>query len=85
MRPAKAAFGIADTSKEKQFFERTLEVWQPRTPKLLGREDARLITENATGFFKILLEWEAAELHTPGQLAKDKTDTDSHAAGSRPG
>ncbi|MCG3151374.1 MAG: hypothetical protein GEEBNDBF_00645 [bacterium] len=40
--------------------DQTLAVWQPRSPKQLTREDARQILENVTGFFDVLLEWEAA-------------------------
>ncbi len=42
---------------KRQFIDRTLEVWQPRTSRALTREDARQIAENVTGFFRILLEW----------------------------
>lgn len=35
--------------------------WQPRSPRPLAREDARQIVENMTGFFSILLEWEAQD------------------------
>jgi len=49
---------------QQQLIERTLEVWQPRTPRTLTTEDARQIAENVVGFFGVLLEWEAAESET---------------------
>ncbi len=41
--------------------DRTLEVWQSRTSRVLTREDARQIGESMTGFFQTLLDWEAVE------------------------
>lgn len=40
---------------------RTLDVWQPRADHRLSEEDARAIAENVTGFFELLLKWEAME------------------------
>lgn len=37
----------------------TLGIWQPRVNHRLTDEDARKIAENMTGFFTVLLEWEA--------------------------
>lgn len=51
--------GGADS--RRPLLERTLEVWQPRTQRLLSLEDAREIAENMTSFFDILREWEAKE------------------------
>jgi len=70
---------------KQPFIEQTLEVWQRRAPKALNLEDARQITENVTGFFKVLLEWEAAEHHRAHEFAKNKTRTDCHAGGRHPG
>lgn len=50
---------------KSQFTERTVQIWQTRTSKVLTLEDARQIAEDVTGFFQILMEWEAAERHTP--------------------
>ena len=52
-----------------QLIERTLAVWQPRTTQPLTREDARQVGENVTGFFRILLEWQAAEDAREGDAA----------------
>ncbi len=41
--------------------EQTLGVWQPLASRKLTREDGREIIENMTGFFKLLLEWDAKE------------------------
>ena len=43
---------------KNSFTERTLEVWQPRTSRVLTHEDARQIIENAVGFFSVLAEWD---------------------------
>ena len=48
-----------------QLTTRTLEVWQPRASRALNREDARQIIENATGFFRVLLEWLEVERQAP--------------------
>jgi hypothetical protein len=47
--------------KALQTINQTLEFWQSRTPIELSRDDARQITENITGFFQVLFEWEAAD------------------------
>lgn len=39
----------------------TLAVWQPRASRRLSREDARQITENVVGFFRLLQEWSERE------------------------
>ena len=65
---------------KEQFIDRTLEVWQPRTSKVLTGEDARQIAENVTEFFQILTEWEAAEQRTTGQIAEAETDIAHHPA-----
>ena len=41
--------------------QRTLSVWQSRTKRALGAEDAREITANMVGFFALLREWQARE------------------------
>ena len=41
--------------------KRTCRLWQPRMGRDLGREDARQIAENVTGFFAILAEWSRTE------------------------
>ena len=46
---------------ECQLIDRTRKTWQPRAARNLSDEDAREITENVTGFFKLLMEWEAKE------------------------
>jgi hypothetical protein len=50
-----------ERGKGNKSIERALDVWQPRSSRKLTSEDIRQITENTTGFFRILLEWEANE------------------------
>jgi hypothetical protein len=45
--------------RRERFINQTLNLWQRRSPRLLTREDARQIAENVTGFFNVLMEWEA--------------------------
>ena len=42
---------------EGELFSRTRAVFQQRTSRELTQETAREITENAVGFFRVLLEW----------------------------
>ena len=38
-----------------------LRLWQPRASRPLSEEDAREISENLIGFFRVLAEWDAKE------------------------
>lgn len=40
------------------FLDETIAFWQPRTDRMLSREDARQIAENVTGFMRLLHEWD---------------------------
>lgn len=44
---------------DPEFLDKTIAFWQPRTTRTLTREDARQMIENATGFFRVLAEWDA--------------------------
>ena len=57
-----------------QFIDATLAHWQPLTDRVLTREDAREIIENVSGFFAILLEWDA----------EDQRRSDTSEAGAPP-
>jgi hypothetical protein len=37
--------------------DQTIQVWQPYYEDTLTREDARVILDNMTAYFRILLEW----------------------------
>jgi hypothetical protein len=67
-----------------QFIDRTLRLWQRRTSKVLTSEDARQIAENVTGFFQVLMEWEAAEQHTASQVTRTETNAVCHSTERRP-
>ena len=56
---------------EPQLIARTKETWQPRAACSLSDEDAREIAENVTGFFRLLLEWEAREKERTAREADD--------------
>jgi hypothetical protein len=40
------------------FPERTLDFWQPRSSQKLTAEDAREMTANVSGFFRLLAAWD---------------------------
>ena len=46
-------------TSDPAFLDKTITFWQPRTTRTLTREDARQMIENATGFFRVLAEWDA--------------------------
>ncbi|MER9619387.1 hypothetical protein [Mesorhizobium sp. M0207] len=37
--------------------ERTVQLFEARTGRLLSKEEARQIVENVSGFFRVLAEW----------------------------
>jgi phosphoribosylanthranilate isomerase len=43
---------------DNDFILRTQQVWQPRSPRKLTREDAKQIVSNAVSFFAVLAEWD---------------------------
>ena len=59
---------------DQPFTHRTREVWQPLAGRALSDEDARQIAERVTGFFSVLLEWQAAERdrgnHAPDEKSR---------------
>ena len=68
---------------QNELIEQTRDYWQRRTPKKLTSEDARQITENLTGFFRVLVEWEAAERRPPNPAAEIE-DTEPPRGGGGP-
>ena len=52
---------------DQQLLERTLRIRQPYAARELSDEDARQIVEHVTGFFNVLLGWEAAERDSDSQ------------------
>lgn len=51
--------GISSGRYSDEFLDETITVWQPRYPnRQLTREDAREITANLVGFFRVLMKWE---------------------------
>jgi hypothetical protein len=60
--------------------DRTRQVWQRRLGRELGREDARQIAENVTGFFALLAEWSRAEMPSPANDAGKPAASDDEEA-----
>jgi hypothetical protein len=54
----------ARISSPDEMLKRTLEVWGKRSARPLNMEDARQIAENATGFFRVLIEWKVRRADT---------------------
>jgi hypothetical protein len=46
---------------DNQEKEQKLNIWQSRISQNLSSEDSRQITENLTGFFEALLQWQQRE------------------------
>lgn len=57
----------------EEVVDRALEIFQPRTDRVLTREDGREIARNLTGFFRVLWEWRQRE------LAAQADDATAHA------
>ena len=56
--PRRLVKAIVNRLSDK-FLDDTIEFWQPRIGRKLSQEDARQIAENLSGFFRVLLEWDA--------------------------
>jgi len=57
------------------FHEQTIRVWQPHVDRRLSYDDAHEIIENLTGFFHILIEWDAKEC-AASNSAPDRADAE---------
>jgi len=76
--PCRAAFqgffihGEVDVNARERegLTERTLALMQPRSKRVLSREDAREIVANFSGFFQLLREW-AAKDQDPASIIPD--------------
>ena len=64
------------------FLDETRRFWQSRTSRRLSREDAREISSNITGFFQVLLEWDAAELPSACSPNQDTANAPCEQNGS---
>jgi hypothetical protein len=63
------------------FLDQTVTFWQPRTSQKLTREDGRQMLENVAAFFRILLEWEAAERSAATAAAEQESVESPLASG----
>lgn len=61
-------------SPNSPFIDATLAHWQPLSKRALTREDAREIIENISGFFAILLEWDAQDRHAVSGAKTEEPD-----------
>jgi hypothetical protein len=53
-----------DRADQGDFLDQTIAVWQPYAGRPLTREDAREITHNVVGFFRVLREWAEEDLRS---------------------
>ena len=60
----------ADESATEIIVADTIAFWQPLASHELTHEDVRQIRENMTGFFRLLLEWDAQGTHPDGDLSQ---------------
>lgn len=58
--PPKRRARRADEAHEA-LIDRALELYQPRTPRRLDREDGREIVHNLSGFLSVVAEWKRRE------------------------
>ena len=61
---------------------RTIALFQARTTRRLTAEDAREITANLTGFFRVLSQWAANEAPEKGSQAPDAEEADASTRSS---
>jgi len=69
-----------------KFLDETVAFWQPRMRRELSQEDARQITENLSGFFQVLLEWDAKQKSnhsTPYAVSSDLGNLPTPSASSK--
>jgi hypothetical protein len=62
---------------DHDFKQRTLDLWQPRSSRLLTKEDAREMADNVSAFFRLLTEWDQELSRQQEQPATDEQKTDA--------
>ena len=62
---------------DKDFNERTLDFWRPRTSCKLTQEDAREMAANVAGFFSLLAEWDRNSRREEQQPPADGQPTET--------
>ena len=62
---------------DQDFSQRTLDLWQSRIPRKLTAEDAREMAANASGFFRLLAEWDREARREQDQPSGDERQTES--------
>lgn len=56
-----------------EFLLQTKSVWQKSSSEQLSQEDCRVMIENATGFFGVLSDWQAAVGNKNVRLSNGKS------------
>jgi hypothetical protein len=59
---------------DQDFNQLSLDFWQSRTSRKLTEEDAREMTANVSGFFRLLAEW-----NRESRREQDQPPTDGQA------
>ena len=60
--------------------EEAIAFWEPLAGRSVGREEAREIIDNMTTYFKILIEWDAADRRAAAAAEGNRNDHLEEAA-----
>lgn len=66
---------VGGWSSSEECLDQTIKVWQPYSERTLTREDAREITTNLAGFFRVLMEWEREDRVQRLSVKQDQSPT----------
>jgi hypothetical protein len=66
---------VGGWSPSEEGLDQTIKVWQPHSERTLTREDAREITTNLVGFFRVLMEWEREDRAQRSSLKQEQRPT----------
>ena len=70
-------------NREQQSQDPTLALWQRRTSRALSHEDCREMSQNISGFFKILREWKKSLGAPVSESGVDQDEPAPFGEGSR--
>ena len=64
-----------------EIIEQTILAFKRRTGRAISEEDARQAVENVSGFFRMLQQWDEADVGKGGVEVLDSSSTDNRGAG----
>jgi hypothetical protein len=77
--PASAGTNPHSELRQAQVDE-AIAFWEPLAGRRIGGEEGRQIIDNMTIFFKILIEWDAADRARGQEASRDRRPADLDAA-----